>query len=250
MSTRADRQLKVIEYVVDVLEGNIVSVKKNKHEVKEVEAEIFGKVVTFKNNDFDSIPFGTTILKHVEMLKALGEKFNLLVGKDKSIIIEPSDNNKYEDLLYLEEKELIDIDYNQTLIEEYEINKIIDKKYELNLTSMKKVYNFTLYKVKSDIKVERIYYDRYSSYKITNIIKHEPKLKDVIEDLLKQFDLNLIRCEFKKDIDNRRAVDYDTVMNLFRRYKEKEKDLILEKFYSDCYSKVVEELNKEHNCKD
>jgi len=250
MSTRADKQLKVIEYVVDVLGGNIDSVKKNKHEVKEVEAEIFGKVVTFKNNDFDSIPFGTTILKHVEMLKALGEKFNLLVGKDKSIIIEPSDNNKYEDLLYLEGKELIDINCDQTLIEKNEINKIIDKKYELNLTSMRKVYNFTLYKIKSDIKVERIIYDRYNKYKITNIIKHEPDLDKVIEDLLKQFDLNLIKFKFIKDIEKRRVVDYDTVISLFRRYKEKEKDLILEKFYSVYYSKVVEELNKEHNCKD
>ena len=250
MSTRADRQLEVIEYVVSVLEGDIVSVKKNKYEVKEVKARIMDETVMFKNNDFDSIPFGTTVLKHVEMLKALGEKFNLLVGRDKSINVKPNINNSYEDSIYLMGEGLLKGDFKEIPIKEDKIKKSIDKKYELNLTSMKKVYNFTLYKLKSDIKVEKIGYNRYDNYRIVNVIKHEPNLERVIEDLLKQFDLNLSKCKFKKDIDKRRVVDYDTVMNLFKRYKREERSLIIKKFHSDYYNIVVEEMNKEYNCKD
>ena len=262
MASYPDRQLNVIEQVVKVLGGDIININKSDYRVKEVKAKIFSKVVTFKNNDFNSIPFGITIHKYVDMFINLGEKFNLLlnINKDKdsnllisgngSIIIKPSKDNKYEDLLYLSKEGLVNTNYEWATVREENIKDKIDKKYELNLTSMGTKYNFTLYKLKSDIEVERIIYDKYRNYEIINIIKHEPKLEDVIENKVNEFKLSLFKDKFIKDISKRKELSYDLIIELFKYYKEREESTILNELHSKYYEKVIEDLNKEYNYKD
>ena len=242
-----NRQLEVIDYVVNVLGGEINEVVKNKTAIKRVYVKILGKDIVFDNVDLNGVPFGTSVVKFKEMMSKLAIKLNMLVAMNDELWIDSRDTNGFS---YLVNCGLYN-GYGSANVKKSVIkNKTIDKyDFEFKVKSRSKihkntehVYGFTLYKVNCDIKVDRIIKD----IKLENIISYEPNIKKLVYEKAKEFKLDKYRDLFISAVKEKGDMEYYEFMKMFNVYKHDENFKIEEELSKRYQSRVVNELNKEY----
>lgn len=242
-----DRQLEVINHVVNVLGGEIREVVKNKSTIKRVYAKILGKDIVFDNIDLNGVPFGISVVKFKEMMAKLATELNMLVAMNDELWVNSWDTKSFS---YLVNCGLYN-GFGPTNVKESAIeNKIIDKyDFEFRVKSRSKlhkneehIYRFTLYKINCDIKVDRIIRDN----KLENIISYKPNIKKLTQEKVKEFKLNEYRDLFINAVKEISETEYDEFMKMFNIYKQDENFKIERELSRRYQDRVINELNEEY----
>jgi len=238
-----EKQLEAISYVVNVLDGEMIEVIKNKSVVKRIYATDVPKDIPFKSIS----PNTTSITEFKEMMAELAIELNMLVAMNHELWVNSWDTKSFS---YLVNCGLYN-GFGPTLVKESIIKDKIISKYDFEFRvksrsklhkSGERVYRFTLYKVNCDIKVDRIIKDD----KLENIISHKPNIKKLMHEKAKEFKLDEYRDIFISEIKEKGDMEYDEFMRIFNVYKQDENFKIERELSKRYQNRVINELNEEY----